>query len=176
VVIEGAGGRNSEQVRVVTAPCVPSMNTWGSIYRIVRINYYNAGNAPFQLVRPKTRRSWGHYGLLSFTKIFVPYQLQLNTCWLVNQLPLRGPWVIINLHHDLLSSPSRWEPHRSLGPSLPVKRTKIWTTYVIGEGLMCETELRREFPCRAPLHMPNIKSSADTWSMALPKFCTISLV
>jgi hypothetical protein len=34
-------------------------------------------------VHPKTRQSWSHYGLSSFTKISTPDQLQLDACLLV---------------------------------------------------------------------------------------------
>jgi hypothetical protein len=42
---------------VAPAPKCPINEHLGSIYRVVRVYHYNAGNAPVQLPRPTTQRS-----------------------------------------------------------------------------------------------------------------------
>jgi hypothetical protein len=68
---------------------------------VVRANHYNAGNALVQQLHPKALRSQGHCGLLSFTKIFVPDQSQLDLSLLVKCRP------ISILHRGLLQA-SDW--------------------------------------------------------------------
>jgi hypothetical protein len=79
------------------------MSTWGSIYKMVRTCRYNADNAPVQLLRPKTQRSRGHYGLLIFTIFSVSNQLWLDMCPLMGQLRLEGALMARDLCHVLLS-------------------------------------------------------------------------
>jgi hypothetical protein len=57
-----------------------NISTWGSIYMVVKACNYITGNAPVQLLCPKTRWSRGHYGILIFTLISVLDQLQADTC------------------------------------------------------------------------------------------------
>jgi hypothetical protein len=96
---------NVEKIVMVCNNCslgVPSKSTWKSIYRVVRVNHYNADNAPIQLLCPKTRRSQGHYGLSLFTMISMPDQLQPDVYLLVRWLCLGRASVARDLHSDLL--------------------------------------------------------------------------
>jgi hypothetical protein len=61
-----------------------------------------------------TRRSQDHYGILTFTTIFVPDQLQLNTCPLVGRHLFKGAPATYDLRSDL--------PILQLGGSFAIER------------------------------------------------------
>jgi hypothetical protein len=91
--------------------------------------HYNAGNAPVQLLCPKTRWSRGHYGLLTFTMISVLDQLQLDVCPLVGQLRFERAPMTCNLWSDL-STPQ-------LGRSFAVERGYSFLQNKRRYGLLC---------------------------------------
>jgi hypothetical protein len=70
---------------------VSSMSTWRGLF-IGHVDYYNTGNAPIQLLCPKTRWRRGHYSLLLLIMISVLDLSQTDTYPLpMRPLPGRPP-------------------------------------------------------------------------------------
>jgi hypothetical protein len=68
---------------------------------VVKACNYITGNAPVQLLCPKTRWSRGHYGILIFILISVLDQLQADTCPSMGQFHFMRAPMTCDLRVDL---------------------------------------------------------------------------